>query len=65
MERTAEHNKKISASMRRYFETETQEQKEKRLKGINEKNEVRRKFNEKINELKMILDEMEEKQMKL
>lgn len=65
MERTAEHNKKISASMRRYFETETQEQKEKRLKGINEKNEVRRKFNEKISELKIILDEMEEKQMKL
>lgn len=65
MQRTEEHNMKISASMRRYFETETQEQKEKRLKGINEKNEVRRKFNEKINELKMILDEMEEKQMKL
>lgn len=65
MERTEEHNKKISASMRRYFENETPEQKEKRLKGISEKNEVRRKFNEKISELKMILDEMEEKQMKL
>ena len=65
MERTEEHNRKISASMRRYFETETQQQKEKRLKGISEKNEVRRKFNKKISELKMILDEMEEKQMKL
>lgn len=65
MERTEEHNRKISASMRRYFETETQDKKEKRLKGINEKNEVRKKFNEKISELKMILDEMEEKQMKL
>ena len=65
MQRTEEHNKKISASMRRYFETETQDKKEKRLKGISEKNEVRRKFNEKISELKMILDEMEEKQMKL
>ena len=65
MERTEEHNRKISASMRRYFETETQDKKEKRLKGISEKNEVRRKFNEKISELKMILDEMEEKQMKL
>ena len=65
MKRTEEHNRKISASMRRYFETETQDKKEKRLKGINEKNEVRKKFNEKISELKMILDEMEEKQMKL
>lgn len=65
MERTAEHNKKISASMRRYFENETQDKKEKRLKGITEKKEVRRKLNEKINELKMILDEMEERQMKL
>ena len=65
MKRTEEHNRKISASMRRYFETETQDKKEKRLKGISEKNEVRRKFNEKISELKMILDEMEEKQMKL
>lgn len=65
MQRTEEHNMKISASMRRYFDNETQEQKEKRLKGISEKNEVRRKFNKKISELKKILDEMEEKQMKL
>lgn len=65
MNRTEEHNQKISRSMKKYYQNETQQQKEKRLKGINEKNEVRRKFNEKITELKMILDEMEEKQMKL
>ncbi len=65
MNRTEEHNRKISRSMKNYYQNETAEQKEKRLKGINEKNEVRRKFNAKINELKMILDEMEEKQMKL
>ena len=65
MNRTPEHNEKISRSMKKYYQNETQEQKEKRLKGINEKNEVRRKFNEKITELKMILDEMEKKQMKL
>lgn len=65
MNRTREHNEKISRSMKKYFANETAEQKEKRLKGITEKNEVRKKFNEKISELKMILDEMEEKQMKL
>ena len=65
MKRTQEHNQKISLSMQRYFANETQEQKEKRRNGINEKNEIRRKFNEKISELKMILDEMEERQMKL
>ena len=65
MERTQEHNKKISLSMRKYFANESEEQREKRRNGINEKNELRRKFNEKISELKSILDEMEEKQMKL
>lgn len=65
MKRTEEHNQKISKSMKRYFENETAAQREKRRNGINEKNEVRRKFNEKISELKIILDEMEEKQMKL
>lgn len=65
MERTEEHNKKISQSMKRYFENETAAQREKRRNGITGKKEVRRKFIEKISELKMILDEMEEKQMKL
>jgi len=65
MERTQEHNKKISLSMQRYFANESEEQREKRRKGINEKNEIRKKFNEKINELKLILDLMEERQMKL
>ncbi len=63
--RTEEHNKKISLSMRKYFANESEEQKEKRRNGINEKNEIRRKFNEKISELKSILDEMENKNMKL
>ena len=65
MKRTQEHNDKISLSMQRYFANESEEQREKRRKGINEKNEIRKKFNAKISELKMILDEMEEKQMKL
>ncbi len=51
--------------MQRYFANESEEQREKRRKGINEKNEIRKKFNEKINELKLILDLMEERQMKL
>lgn len=65
MKRTQEHNEKISLSMQRYFANESEEQREKRRKGINEKNEIRKKFNAKISELKLILDEMEEKQMKL
>lgn len=65
MKRTEEHNKKISLSMRKYFANESEEQREKRRNGINEKNEIRKKFNEKISELKSILDEMENKNMKL
>ncbi len=65
MKRTQEHNDKISLSMQRYFANETAAQREKRRNGINEKNEIRRKLNEKIGELKMILDEMENKNMKL
>ena len=65
MERTQEHNNKISQSMKRYFANESEEQRVKRRNGITEKNEIRRKFNEKISELKMILDLMEERQMKL
>lgn len=63
--RTEEHNRKISLSMQRYFANESEEQREKRRNGINEKNEIRKKFNEKISELKSILDEMENKNMKL
>ena len=51
--------------MKRYFANESEEQRVKRRNGITEKNEIRRKFNEKISELKMILDLMEERQMKL
>lgn len=51
--------------MQRYFANESEEQREKRRNGINEKNEIRKKFNEKISELKSILDEMENKNMKL
>lgn len=34
MERTKEHNKKISDSMKRYFENETKEHRQKRIETL-------------------------------
>ena len=55
MERTKEHNKKIGDSVRAYYQSETEEQREKRISAYKERRRIEKALFEKYEQLKEIL----------
>lgn len=52
--RTQEHNRKIGESVKRYYEHESAEQREKRINAIRERKEIEKKLYDKYMEFQIL-----------